>query len=36
MVVLKYIDEILNEVQYGNVRKVLVAWKRLKQGSGVF
>jgi hypothetical protein len=36
MVVPKYIDEILNEVQYGNDEKVLAAWKRLKQDSSVF
>jgi hypothetical protein len=36
MVVPKYIDEILNEVQYGNDEKSSCRWKRLKQDSGVF
>jgi hypothetical protein len=36
MVVPKYIDEILNEVQYGNDEKSFLAWKRLKQDLGVF
>ena len=35
MVVRKYVDEILNDVQYGTTRKVLVSWKRLKQDSSV-
>ena len=35
MVVPKYIDEILNEVQYGNDKKGSCAWKRLKQDSSV-
>jgi hypothetical protein len=36
MVMLKYIYEILNEVQYATMTKVLAAWKRLKQDSSVF
>jgi hypothetical protein len=37
MVVPMCIDEILSKVQYGNdIRKVLAAWKRLKQDLGVF
>jgi hypothetical protein len=36
MVMPTYIDEILNEVQYGNDEKSFSAWKRLKQDSSVF